>query len=818
MKVKKAIKKIAALGMGATLVGATLLGASAANLNNYPDMFIKDGHFDGVIVVGANAKPIDNIGATNVALGLQSAAVSKTVVCTEEESTSTETVSVDDGAKLEKTNSYLNYGDAANAVVDKLTSSDLPNLLANGRYSVSKGSTRATEDYTQELSMTANVEFVFAQNRRDAPNADDYLKLTRSADAYNYVLQFDADVEFATGDHTDLEGSTLQIQGQTYTLSEVRATGATLDKMTFMVGDTLQWITQDETVSKTVDGKTYEISVTSVDNNGNKCGISVDGFVQWIDLNSQKTVNGLTVGVSDVIPVYSEDRKGVCQLNLGSSELVIEHGRDVMVDGSRISGSTGYLSFDGAAPAVNKWSGLKIDYQPRDDTFLAKGDEFVDPVLGNFKFLFGGIEATYEEMQFSVSGDKDGSVTFRNLENKEIVIPVYFDEGVSDNIFLADRSLDVDKLIYAHNGICDGTTNAVDSRQCEGATWILSQANGLAGLIEVERITDNTANEIVVELRDLTNGGSTKVTMDAATKTVNVPSFGNVDVTLNDAANIPTLVAYGNATRVQLSDSTGLVGGGNDIKTRNEGIVTIPSIIADVGGANLDFSLQENTKGLVGDTTVRVTFAENAGTDELEILAPVIPAGLLAFEYTDVRYSESNSDDRYYITGFGSKLLYDSKDKESLKVWHPERETRGIAYVAPDGAAASVSTGSGSNCHEIESINKIPSTVNKLDTQVPVATAQNVVTVGGPCVNSVSAALLGNPEDCTAGFEPGKSIIQLIENQGKVAMIVAGYSGEDTLLASQVLHSYKDHASKLTGSKVVLSGTSVSSVTAESVE
>ena len=36
MRVKKAIKKIAALGVGATMLGATVLGAMAADLANYP--------------------------------------------------------------------------------------------------------------------------------------------------------------------------------------------------------------------------------------------------------------------------------------------------------------------------------------------------------------------------------------------------------------------------------------------------------------------------------------------------------------------------------------------------------------------------------------------------------------------------------------------------------------------------------------------------------------------------------------------------------------------------------------------------------------
>jgi hypothetical protein len=72
------------------LDGACVQGKKELNLDlsNYPDFFIKDGHFDGFIVVGANALPINILATTNVALGLQSAAITKTIVCEEKGSSS----------------------------------------------------------------------------------------------------------------------------------------------------------------------------------------------------------------------------------------------------------------------------------------------------------------------------------------------------------------------------------------------------------------------------------------------------------------------------------------------------------------------------------------------------------------------------------------------------------------------------------------------------------------------------------------------------------------------------------------------------------
>ncbi|NQV08458.1 hypothetical protein HQ529_01250, partial [Candidatus Woesearchaeota archaeon] len=78
MKVNKAIKSIMALGTGALFLGAS---AMAADLSSYPNpLFVKDGVFDGLLVVGDNAAAEDIIGITNIAMSLQAVAVVKKAV------------------------------------------------------------------------------------------------------------------------------------------------------------------------------------------------------------------------------------------------------------------------------------------------------------------------------------------------------------------------------------------------------------------------------------------------------------------------------------------------------------------------------------------------------------------------------------------------------------------------------------------------------------------------------------------------------------------------------------------------------------------
>src|SRR3989304_5288541 len=80
MKAKTVLRKIVALGAGATMMGATLMGAMALDLGDYPAPFVTDGIFSGKIVIGDVAAPADVVGAIDIAASLQRAAVTESVV------------------------------------------------------------------------------------------------------------------------------------------------------------------------------------------------------------------------------------------------------------------------------------------------------------------------------------------------------------------------------------------------------------------------------------------------------------------------------------------------------------------------------------------------------------------------------------------------------------------------------------------------------------------------------------------------------------------------------------------------------------------
>lgn len=82
---------------------------------------------------------------------------------------------------------------------------------------------------------------------------------------------------------------------------------------------------------------------------------------------------------------------------------------------------------------------------------------------------------------------------------------------------------------------------------------------------------------------------------------------------------------------------------------------------------------------------------------------------------------------------------------------------------------------------------------------------KNLIIVGGPCVNSVAAYFYGYPEDCAEGFSPGRARLELFRNGKGIAMVVAGFSADDTQTAARILSHYEDYSSNFAGDRLRIS-------------
>jgi len=811
MKVRKAIKRIAAMGIGATMMGATLMGAMAADLSDYPNMFIKDGQFDGVLVVGKNAQAIDTIGVTNIALGLQKAAVTKTLVCGD--ATSTTTTVSGEQIKIDKTGDDLNIGENLSKVQTvNLDDGDLPSILADGEYNENEGETDNDVTYEQEIELLDHSGLVvFDQDDQDAPEAGVFLMFPKNDDIYSYTLDFDDDVEYeqeGADPDEDLESTTIEIQGQKYTITKAEFTGVgVLDKLTLLVGESILWLAEGETVTKEVDGVEHTIKMVDVADSASSCGIEVDGSTVWIDEDDTETISGVTIGVTEAREVNVDKADAdICKVFIGANELVLEEGKEVELSGDDVEGSEVlFTSADNGGTADDTWSALEITYDPSDDIFMAAGDEFVDPVFGNFKFIMGGEVAVHEEIMLEASGNK-ATLTFMNFDEQEVEIPFVMNEA-NGQVFTGDDEDLADEGFYLEGDSCIGGSDITD---CVGAKFLAVTSGDVAHVIEIASMDDLANTDPELDFDDLTEGTSTdnKDYGNASSACTGTEFLFQCTIALG--SGIGDIVLDFNTTTNNVT-FTDIVDGGV-IKTEFEGEI---AIVGPMGGRGNVTFMENDDEG--NEVQVRLPMAHGTGSDSdlLELQAPVDTGAGSGALQAAVDTSDSNDDDQLYHTFWGSIISHDSDNKDDVTIMHPEEQLYVEVFVAETGATTTETSGAGEGCTLSEKVNPIPATANKFDTEISSPGAQNLISVGGPCANSVSSALLGNPEVCWEGFEAGKAMLKLVESGVNVALIIAGGEGPDTQLASRILQEFENYdlsGSEMVATTVSASGLSVSPV------
>jgi len=306
MRVRKAIKKVAAIGVGASMLGATLVGAAAANLGNYPDMLISGGSFDGVIVLGDNAIASDTLGAVDIATGL--------TVSGSSGSSSSAGVTIAGGSVIGTSGDDLNIDESIVDVESDSDVSDIPGVLSDGLFEDSEGENDNEESFDQEIEWGANTGTLTLYQDED-DGADEgglYIHVDKGNDLYNYTLEFDDSVEYDNETDAkaedDFETVKIDIQGNTYTIVGVKLdNGGQLEELQLQAGDTTIWLEQSQPVTRVIGGEEHEIELVDVNEDESKCGVTVDGTLQWVDVGQTKRINGVEVGVTDAITVHSQD-------------------------------------------------------------------------------------------------------------------------------------------------------------------------------------------------------------------------------------------------------------------------------------------------------------------------------------------------------------------------------------------------------------------------------------------------------------------------------------------------------------------------------
>jgi hypothetical protein len=148
-------------------------------------------------------------------------------------------------------------------------------------------------------------------------------------------------------------------------------------------------------------------------------------------------------------------------------------------------------------------------------------------------------------------------------------------------------------------------------------------------------------------------------------------------------------------------------------------------------------------------------------------------------------------------------------DSDKLALALPSEQVK--ATIVVEGPGTSVSAVSGST---VKKAVPIVDDIAKTDTEVSEAAKQtkNLILVGGPAVNSLTATALGLefPSYGEASTIPeNNAMIKMVNGafaQGKAALVVAGWDAPNTRAACSVLQQYTEYTA-LTGAAVKVEGT-----------
>jgi hypothetical protein len=821
---------------GICLTGTTLV--SAYSLQNYPSQFIKDGNFDGHIIIGEKAATQDVLGSIDIAASLQAGSVTKTLPTYHGVVLSGDTKAFN-GGKLQ----------IRKKPATMLTANDIK-AFAKGRITNSQGTT----EYDQFLrvgttglqQMTAN----YVQN--DQSKLSDYLVIAPDAPFFEWELRFSDGFKSrrdTDGKLSDFNDETIGLVGMNATIvsAEIGPTGTdfTMTLMGGSAGDTLR---EGETKTYTVDDHDYEVTLVFVSDPSSgtpEVTFSVNGeMTHSLEKGDTDVIGGIQLGVRDILV---NAREGAAGFYLGARKITITDptpstedfdGR-VSVNGENIpEGQFQIMGNFDAANSSFRIGWMKYRYSAdalQGSTVYMKENQLLRPylrrpqgMLSDIDFHYHGIlPAETKNLTILKSTEDSYRMTFYNNDGKRYEFPL-----LSNRNGVWKFGDENDDLIFVEG------QNGSDHNIGIHDYFIVSNNRGSADadkpITYVLRYVDYDPAQLVVMFEmdkkiikvPLSSNGVGYLIPGAQTYKINVSSTTgsqpnlsidlDADGTYSDSVKVITYggVIINLAQNVYLSSDVNTTLTGVNISTavgNGKRISDAAGFTAGAGFVQIGAQIlakKFDTPGI--DETFNWTIRQSS--DRIDLTMGIGEyRGPLSTDTSNINTGfiftadSANSQHTTGITDYGIFIdKYTPADHPSeLKLSIPQTQRYTQLFVS-----------TGEVIHgkpaPAEKVNPIAVGIALLDKNAPAIGSTNMIVIGGPCVNTVAATLLGSPQDCSEGFEPGKAVIRAWEKEGKVAILVAGYDADDTLGASRVLATYKSY--HLEGEEVTFSVDDLSSI------
>ena len=765
-RLKQAIRRVAALGVGVAMLGATVTGAVAQaaslDLANLPEPFVSgEGVYndDTALVVGSKADVSDTLGVSDVAAKLQF--LSKQAVST----SGTVTVS---GGVTEDVPIGLGIANSTTVALDfSLEKSDITSFFDG------------TINF-QDEDIEAHDELIFTKTspsiETSLTSADDdyesnvFLETTKGAMKYYYVFDDALNVSKATNaDPLEVKflGKTLKITTVDSSQSKFTATVGT--EYFMKVGD-----------SVTVEGK--KVTLQNVGSSGAVL-IDVDGKVDTVDADASKTVNNIEVKNDDTFYATSKSER--------SAALIIgKNAQDTFADGD---------AYVGENKNNPDWTWKLGNLGLKQTTTVSSGS--TDPTGP-----FIGIQNDYTK-----DDDTDNPAGIGECYS----LPNNYAQVCLDSLTVPDTDYLTVTLEYSSS--TDTAKSKYDKASTSARTIHISAPgtdrfivpNGINSFISNDTKNDNDikTNELWLQTEDVDAGGGFALFYKDENANPNIVYLGNLSV-----------------TNLSVSQEIGGINEGVNISTNLYNVIASDAVFARVNylktkDDNVRFSLTplavvNTSKGIVVSVRGDSISELNAHSDDiftnwsvssgnfsgLGLTAAKEEAGELTWGTKGGQaWTQLGAKDEDQRTKYGI-IVRDPKsngasDRVVLEVPGDQLQ----ANVVVKGSATTVSGGG---------VTYIPAkiTVNTLkDTEVSDPSAYNLILVGGPCADPLVERVSGLGVTCSGWpLSPGEAMLKVGSNGGKVALLIAGTDAADTRMAAKVFSDYEDY--KLSGAQATLAG------------
>lgn len=797
MEFRKAIKNIIALGTGLTMLGATVFGAMATDLGQYPNQYIKDGVFDGLMVVGTTASTSDVLGIVDIATSLQYQSKTDKVL-SEGKNTQTTTLS-GDAYEFGTNSNSLEINEYLGEVKSTVNGDDFK-PLSESTMRTRKGRT----DVKQYLKFANNEGLKVVYDEQDDV-VEQYLECKDKDVMFTYELQFTdglySDIyENVNGNDksnnnvgylNDLNNENIYMLGHSYTITEGYVNDCSKNdvRLTLMTGSTEVVMQEYETKTVSIGDKEYEINIMIIsDGNSNS-----DSSVKFMVNNEQtnKMYEGdtytfkddLTLGVKDILANEGSEQGGedVVSFYLGANKIEFNNG-NVEIEEERIEDANVIISCSTTDNEIRissiKYT-LKADADKSGDLIVREGDsvreELDEPqgMLGidwDIKYLGMNAEDTYD-VSVQTDGDDRYELSFLTQEDVEYTMPlVYIDTSKTYPQWGED---DEYKLVLDN-------TKTIDENDYFILTDNVNDEDGVTHILQLEEIDTDDNKAIFNDI-----GTGEEIEVEYGTGTTGTLMVGGDDYHVTDI----------NATSLKVTELTNVIrlNGGHKLELQQ--------------GNPLGKRLEFTTPGSLTDD----------GKEQSFIVDLMKNGEVVDLDVTGISMVTDDNDYRRGVTGYGIKLEQDTNDEDELLITIPEGQV--FPIVALTGESYSLDV----NDNIVGGIvvpEYTPISVGKavLDSEIANYANENVIAIGGPCVNTIAAAMLGVPSSMPGCYEQfpvkeGEGIIKMVENGDNVAMLVAGYTATDTRNAAKIIAQFGNHTTELTGkTEIIVIGNQIKTV------